>query len=121
MNNTKPNKPKKPRVNPLTKRIDELIATVRKQVEKEFEPRVQERIKEYMAKHMPELEARREELAKKVEYYDKITNKHKPVFTKDDYKIILMCLHPDGERTKEKLEEAFRLFKDKETQLTGKR
>jgi hypothetical protein len=119
MNNT--SQPKKPKVSMLQKKIDALIDTVYKQAEKGFEPRLQARIKEYVAKHMPELEARREELAKKAEHYDKITNKHKPIYTKDEYKVILMCLHPDGERTKEKLEEAFRLVKEKETQLTGKK
>jgi hypothetical protein len=48
-------------------------------------------------------------------------NDHKPVFTKDQFKIILMCLHPDGERTAIKLAEAFRLFNNKKTQLTGEK
>lgn len=110
-----------PKADPIQKHIDGITAIIRKKVEKEFEPRVQARIKEYVAKHMPELEATRVELAQKVEHYDKMTNKHKPIFTKDEYKVILMCLHTDGERTKEKLEEAFVLFKSKETSLTGKK
>lgn len=51
-------------------------------------------------------------------YYRKMINNHKSPFTIDEFKIILMCLHPDGQRTKEKLEEAFRLFNSMKLQLT---
>jgi hypothetical protein len=117
MNNMNPIKP--PKVTALQKQIDGLIKILRRTVEKEFEVRVQLRIKDYISRHMPELEQKREELSKKIDHYEKMTNKHKPIFTADEYKTILMCLHPDGERTKEKLEEAFVRFKAKEIQLTG--
>jgi hypothetical protein len=44
---------------------------------------------------------------------------HKPPFTVDQFKTILMCLHPDGVRTADKLADAFRLFNSKKLQLTG--
>jgi hypothetical protein len=110
---------KKPKVDPLQKHIDGITAIIRKKVEKEFEPRVQARVKEYISKHMPELEKKREEYIKKAEHYDKITNKHKPIFSADEFKTILMCLHPDGERSKERLDRAFVSFKSKEVQLVG--
>jgi Protein of unknown function (DUF3102) len=46
-------------------------------------------------------------------------NGHKPPFTADQFKTILMCLHPDGVRTADKLADAFRLFNGKKLQLTG--
>jgi CHAT domain-containing protein len=51
-------------------------------------------------------------------YYQKLINNHKSIFTIDEFKTILMCLHPDGQRTSEKLTEAFRLINSKKTQLT---
>ncbi len=48
-------------------------------------------------------------------------NKHKPLFTADEFRTILMCLHPDGQRTADKLAEAFRLFNAKKVPLTGAR
>jgi hypothetical protein len=44
---------------------------------------------------------------------------HKPPFTADQFKTILMCLHPDGQRTADKLADAFRLFNGKKLQLSG--
>jgi hypothetical protein len=99
--------------------IEAAIRMRRKELEKEFELRVQGKVKEYMAKHMPDLEHRREELSKKIARYDIMTNKFKPIFTIDEFKSILMCLHPDGERTKDRLESAFVSFKSKEVQLVG--
>jgi hypothetical protein len=112
-------KVKKPRVSAMQKHIDGIASIIRKQVEKEFEPRVRARVKEYVDKHFPELELKRIELAKKIDHYDNMTNKHKPIFTADEFKSILMCLHPDGERSKERLDRAFVSFKSKEVQLVG--
>ena len=111
---------KPPKIDPIQKHIDGITSIIRRKMEKEFEPRFRARIKEYIEKYMPDLETNRIELAKKIEHYDSMTNKFKAVFTTDEYKAILMCLHPDGERTKEKLEEVFKLVKSKEKQLTKK-
>jgi hypothetical protein len=115
-------KPKKPVT--LTKahqkKIDSAVKAKLKIMEKEFEKRVQVSVKEYIAKYMPDLEARQKELSTKIDRYDKLTNKHKPVFTAAEYRSILMALHTDGQRTKELLEKVFILVKDKESALTKK-
>jgi hypothetical protein len=100
--------------------IEAAINIQRKELLREFEGKVQYQVKLYIEKHMPGLSRQREELARKMEMYDKLTNKTKPVFTPEEFKSILMCLHPDGERTKEKLEEVFILFKSKEDRLIKK-
>jgi hypothetical protein len=53
-------------------------------------------------------------------HWREMINNHKPPFTPEQFKTILMCLHPDGQRTQEKLSHAFRLFNNKKLQLTGK-
>jgi hypothetical protein len=102
------------------KHVEAAINMSRKELERDFEIRVQSRVQLYIEKHMPELKRNREELARKIAYYDKITNNQKPIFTTDEFRAILMCLHPDGERTKERLEAAFISFKSKEDQLVKK-
>lgn len=101
--------------------IDAIIKVSQKEIDSLVELKLQPRIREYMDKYMPDLKARREELIDKIDNYNKITNKFKPVFNSDEFKSILMCLHPDGERSKEKLEEVFILVKSKEKPLTGKK
>jgi hypothetical protein len=100
--------------------VETAINVLRKALLKEFEMKVQYQVKLYIDKHMPDLTRQREELSRKIEMYDKMTNKHKPIFTTEEFRSILMCLHPDGERSKEKLEEVFILFKNKEDRLIKK-
>jgi hypothetical protein len=50
------------------------------------------------------------------------SNRVKPsIFTIEEFKLILSCLHPDGERTKEMQNKAFILFNSKKLVLTGAR
>jgi hypothetical protein len=100
--------------------VETAINIQRKALERDFEARVQYQVKLYIQKHMPNLERQREELSKKIATYDALTNKHKSIFTADEFKTILMCLHPDGQRTKDKLQSAFINFKSKEGQLVKK-
>jgi uncharacterized protein YeeX (DUF496 family) len=112
-----PTTPKKKKPVTITKAMQRKITSAvnaeKKKMEKEFEKRVQLRVKEYVAKYMPDLEDKRAELAKKIETYDNLNNKKKAIFTANEYKQILMCLHTDGERTKERLHDAFVLFNSK--------
>jgi hypothetical protein len=71
--------------------------------------------KEYLAM----VKEREVKVQKDEKWWEELTNNHKPLFTADQFKAILMCLHPDGQRTTDKLAEAFRLFNSKRLQLTG--
>ena len=43
------------------------------------------------------------------------------IFTIEEFKLIISCLHPDGERTEGEEEKAFILFNSKKLVLTGVR
>ena len=62
-----------------------------------------------------------EDVWEKEKWYSKLINDHKPPFTVDQYDLIRMCVHPDGQRTPAKLKEAFILLDDKKEVLTGER
>jgi hypothetical protein len=100
--------------------IEMITKIIKKKLEMQFDAKLQEGVKAYIAKFMPDLEVKRSELAHKIDAYDKMTNRFKAIFSAEEFRLILMCLHPDGERTKEKIEEAFILVKSKEKQLTKK-
>jgi hypothetical protein len=86
-------------------------------LDEEVRKRVLSEGKEYLAK----LEAMEAKARETVARYQEYANDHKPLFTVDQFKAILMCLHPDGQRTADKLSTAFRLFNGKKLQLTGER
>lgn len=84
-------------------------------VDEEVRLRVIAESKDYLAM----VKEREVQVLKDEKFWQEVANNHKPLFTADQFKTILMCLHPDGERTAEKLGEAFRLFNNKKVQLTG--
>jgi hypothetical protein len=86
-------------------------------LEEEIRQRVVAQGKDYIAR-MEEMETRAWEDQK---HWRAMVNDHKPPFTKEQFRTVLMCLHPDGERTPEKLNQAFRLFNGKKLQLTGEK
>lgn len=86
-------------------------------IDEEVRKRVVAEGKDYVA-NMKEMEAKAWEDQK---HWRAMVNDHKPPFTKEQFKAILMCLHPDGERTPEKLSQAFRLFNSKKLQLSGEK
>ena len=93
----------------LQKRVNEIDEMVRVRVVSEG--------KEYVE----QMEAMRAKAWEDQKHWRQMVNDHKPPFTTEQFKTILMCLHSDGQRTPEKLHEAFLLFNGKKLQLTGKR
>jgi hypothetical protein len=85
-------------------------------VDEEVRLRVVAEGKDYLAM----LEEKQAKAQASEKLWREMINGHKPPFTIDQFKTILMCLHPDGERTADKLAQAFRLFNGKRVQLTGK-
>ncbi len=88
---------------------------------RKLDEEVRQRVLKESEEHLAMLEEARIKASEDEKWYRELINNHKPPFTIEDFKTILMCLHPDGERTPEKLNEAFRLFNSRKYQLTGER
>jgi hypothetical protein len=101
----------------IERQVNTEHASRMRNLDEEVRQRVLSETKDYLAM----LKGREEEATKTIETYREFTNNHQVLFTLDQFKTILMCLHPDGQRTPEKLAEAFRLFNAKKFQLTGER
>jgi hypothetical protein len=97
------------------RKLDAEHAARMHEIDEEIRQRVLAETKDYLA----EVKEREVAVKKDEKWWQEITNNYKPLFTADHFKTILMCLHPDGQRTPEKLAEAFRLFNSKKLQLTG--
>jgi hypothetical protein len=82
---------------------------------------IRQRVLKESAEHLAMLHEAEAKAHESEKWYRELIDNHKPPFTPDEFKTILMCLHPDGERTAEKLNEAFRLFNSRKFQLTGVR
>jgi len=99
-----------------------------KEVEKErkawlakFWEQVTQKANESCEKRFPHLQERENAAFRKEEYWQNMINKHKPIFTEQEFSDIRMCLHPDNSASKEKREHAFHTFNIMKLQLTGKK
>jgi hypothetical protein len=101
----------------MERRLQAEHAARMRAVDEEVRRRVVEEGREYLAM----MQAREAEAQQQIDLSREYMNNRRPLFTNDEYRTILMCLHPDGQRTADKLAEAFRLFNAKKLQLTGAR
>lgn len=88
---------------------------------KGIDEEVRQRVLKDNAEYRADLASMRSKAQSDKAFYEELINRHKPLFSADEFKTILMCLHPDGQRTAQKLAEAFRLFNAKRVQLTGQK
>jgi transposase-like protein len=101
----------------IERRLEDEYAARMRNLDEEVRQRVLKESAEYLAM----LNEERAKAHESEKWYRELIDNHKPQFTIDEFKAVLMCLHPDGERTPEKLNEAFRLFNSRKFQLTGER
>lgn len=89
-------------------------------LEEEFNERVRLKMLEHNGPFRAGLEKLKLEAQKKSDLYESLINKHKPLYTEAEFNVIMTSLHPDNVASKEKRDEAFKLFNLKKLQLTGK-
>ena len=86
---------------------------------KQFDARVTAENKRQIDILFPDLEKLRKEAAINEQYYREMTSKL-AIFTEEEYRTILFCLHPDNVASKEKRETAFKAFQASKVRLTGR-
>ena len=90
-----------------------------------FEEGFNERVRLAMLEHNETfragLEKLKAEAQRKFDLYEGLVNKHKPIFTEAEFTIIMTSLHPDNVASKEKRDEAFKIFNAKKLPLMGKK
>ena len=101
--------------------VEARIRMLDKAREAEFNERVRLAMLEKNKAFRTVLEQSKREANEKSERYERILNNYKPIFTEEEYRNILICLHPDNSASKERREAAFRAFSVMKLQLTGKK
>jgi hypothetical protein len=100
--------------------INAIIARRKREFETEFNERVRLAMLEHNESYRAGLEKLKIEAQKKFDLYEKLVNKHKPLFTEAEFTMIITCLHPDNVASKEKRDEAFKLVNLNKLALMGK-
>ena len=101
--------------------VDAQLRILTKKLESEFGERVRLAVLERNKPHLDALKELEDKARKQHELYETLNNKFKPLFTEEEYRIILICLHPDNSATKERRETAFKAVQAVKLQLTGKK
>ena len=98
--------------------VREVTADVAKRMAA-IDEEVRQRVLAETKEHLAYLAQERKEAREAEALYRDLINNHRPPLTADEFRLVLMCLHPDGERSEGKLQAAFLAFNAKKLQLTG--
>jgi hypothetical protein len=82
---------------------------------------IDQEVKRRLALAFPRYQENLDKAKEAERHYSELTDNRKPIFTPDEYKDILMALHPDNSAGKETRESAFRIFNAQKFKLTGRK
>jgi hypothetical protein len=100
--------------------VEAKLKILSRKLELDFNERVRLAMLEHNETYRAGLEKLKADAQRKNEIYDKLINNYKAIFNEEEFRNILVCLHPDNSASKEKRETAFSVFNNKKFQLTGK-
>jgi hypothetical protein len=103
------------------RQLEAIFANKTKELAAASDRQTSAKAKAYFDQRFPDFQKNADEAAAAAAYWRERNNNFKPIFSADEFRDILMCLHPDGERTAERLSAAFIGFRSKEVLLTGRR
>jgi len=98
--------------------IEKAIALHKKRLDRTFQQKVGEEVRREIDRADSAARQQLAQLRKENLQLSQIV-RQSAVFTPDDYKTILACLHPDNSASQDKRARAFDLFKQKERRLVG--
>jgi transposase len=101
----------------MRRRLDAEYAARIRNLDEEVRQQVLTRNREYLAK----LNAMEDEAAETKRTYREFMDRQKKIFTKDEYRLVVMCVHADASISDEKRNEATRLLIAKRFALTGEK
>lgn len=109
------------------KHVEALIKKYRRELNSQFAAAVQAEVNKQVVDRKASLERAQEACAKQKndaykdqQYWKKLINNHKPLFTMDEFRAIIIGLHPDNSASEETRARAMQSVTDKKLQLTGK-
>jgi gamma-glutamylcyclotransferase (GGCT)/AIG2-like uncharacterized protein YtfP len=101
----------------MRRRLEADYAARLRGLDEEVRQQVLTRNKEYLAK----LNAMEDEAAETKRTYREFMDRQKKIFTKDEYRLLVMCVHADAAISEDKRNEATRLLLVKRFALTGEK
>jgi hypothetical protein len=103
-----------------TLRIDDAIRVHKARLDKQFEQRVREEVRRRIDAADDATRAQNKELRAEIWSLTRAIQRGK-IFTPEQYKAIIRCLHPDSNPSSEVKHKAFLLFEPKKLALTGEK
>jgi hypothetical protein len=101
--------------------VEARVRILDKKRETEFNERVRLAMLAHNQEYRRGLEELQKEASEKLDLYEKLVNRHKPLFTVEEYKNLLMVAHPDSNPSKDVRNAAFLSLKAAELQLIGRK
>lgn len=109
------------------KHVEALIKKFKRDLDAQFMAAVEKQVTKLVAARKDALDKAREAVSKQrndvfrdQQHWKKLINNHKPLFTMDEFRAIVMGLHPDNSASEETRARALQSVTDKKLQLTGK-
>jgi hypothetical protein len=109
------------------KHVEALIKKHRRDLDAQFAAAVEAEVSKQVKTRKAALEKAREAVAKQLndafkdqQYWKALINNHKPILTPEEFRAIVMALHPDNSASEETRARALQRVNEKKLQLTGK-